>query len=306
MESSTSYETIMRYMTAELRSAMGKVGKGERQQLSEIRLRSCKAAAYVYPDRTSFLTRSGTLTDTPEGAMTVTPADINAIVTGLSRHSLHSCTRELRQGYFVIGGGIRVGVAGTYSDNAEHILREFSGLNFRISREVVGSAEPIYSRLAHSEGGILICGGVNSGKTTVLRDLCRLMGQRRKVTLIDERGEIAAMSGGVPMNEVGVMTDVITGSTRSEGIVSAIRTMSPEYIICDEIATEEDCEAILSAHGCGVRFAATIHAADCRDLKRRLIASRLISGGVFTYAVFLAGSHEPGKIREIRRVYDAD
>lgn len=306
MESSTSYETIMRYVTAELRTAMSKISGEKRQRLSEVRLRSCKPAAYVYPDRTLFLSRDGGLLEKPEGAMTVTPADISAIVSALSRHSLHSFTRELRQGFFVIGAGIRVGVAGTYSDTPEHVLRDFSGLNFRISREITGIAEPIYSRLGQSSSGILICGGVNSGKTTVLRDLCRLTARRRKVTLIDERGEIAAMSGGVPLNDVGIMTDVITGTSRSEGIVSAIRTLSPDYIFCDEIATEEDCGAILSAHGCGVQFAATVHAADCRDLKRRLIAQRLIAAGVFTYAVFLAGSREPGKIREIRRVYDGD
>lgn len=305
MESSTSYDIILRYVPPELRTAMQKVSAEERSRVNEIRIRSCRAVTYVFPERTLFLQRSGQLTEQPDGALTTAPADLNSSVSALSRHSLHSCTRELHQGYFVIGGGIRVGIAGTYSDTQDPVLRDFSGLNFRIAREVKGCAELICDRVGNGRG-ILICGGVNSGKTTVLRDLCRLVSRRYKVTLVDERGEIAAMSGGVPLNDVGIMTDVLTGCTRSSGIVSAIRTLSPDYIFCDEIASEADCAAILSAYGCGVGFAATIHASDCRDLKNRLIASRLTAQGVFSYAVFLAGSHAPGRIREIRRIGDVD
>lgn len=305
MENSTSYDIILRYVPSELRMAMQKVAVDEREKVNEIRIRSCRAVSYVFPERTMFLQRSGKLSDDSDGAFTAAPADINSVVSALSRHSLHSCTRELHQGFFVIGGGIRVGVAGTYSDTSNQVLREFSGLNFRIAREVTGCAELIHNRIGRGKG-ILICGGVNSGKTTVLRDLCRLTSRKYKVTLVDERGEIAAMSGGVPLNDVGVMTDVLTGCSRNTGIVSAIRTLSPDYIFCDEIATDADCDAILSAYGCGVGFAATIHAADCHDLKKRFIASRLISQGVFSYAVFLAGSHAPGKIREIRRIGDVD
>ena len=76
--------------------------------------------------------------------------------------------------------------------------------------------------------------------------------------------------------DIGVMTDVIVGMNRSKGITSALRTLSPDMIFCDEISTEEDAAAILAAHGCGVEFAATIHCTSYDDLMKRRIAADLL------------------------------
>lgn len=149
---------------------------------------------------------------------------------------------------------------------------------------------------------MLICGGVNSGKTTMLRDYCRLCGKRFKVSLIDERNEISASVSGQPYMDIGVMTDVFVGTKRSDGINSAVRTLSPDMIFCDEISTFEDTEAIIRGYGCGVRFAATLHAENYNDLLKRSVAQPLISAGVFDYAVFLGRSENFYGIKEIRRL----
>jgi len=284
---------------------MGAVPLSERAMLSEVRLRCGRPAAFTYPDGSRYLTHSGHLTMCAGNTecITVKPETLTAAVDALCSYSVHSRSRELREGWFVLPGGVRVGVTGTSSETAEGTLRDYSSLNFRIAREVRGCAEEIFRRCGY-RAGILVCGGVNSGKTTVLRDLCRLCGSVCKTALIDERNEIAACSGGLPTSDVGIMTDVLTGCKRSKGILSAVRTMSPEMIFCDEIATPEDAEAILSAHGSGVRFAATIHAGSFEELMTRDIARRLIDAGVFTYAVILRGSGEPSAVSEIRRLGD--
>lgn len=146
---------------------------------------------------------------------------------------------------------------------------------------------------------ILICGGVNSGKTTILRDLCRLSGNCFKVTLIDERNEISATSGGIPENDVGVLTDILINCNRSHGVISAVRTLSPDMIFCDEISTSDDVVAILQAHGCGVKFSATVHAENYENLLKRQTIKVLLENKVFEYAVFL---ENVGKVREIRRL----
>lgn len=73
-------------------------------------------------------------------------------------------------------------------------------------------------------------------KTTVLRDIARILGDTRRVAVVDTRGEIAGVYGGVPALDIGENTDVLNGYSRGEGIMCALRSLSPEVIICDEIA----------------------------------------------------------------------
>ena len=298
MTKSTSYETISLYMMPHVRNAMQAVGENERA-VTEIRLRSGRAVSYIFPDRIKYLTKNGKLVDNYQNSenIIIAATDIKQTVDKLCHFSVHSCTTELREGYFVLKGGIRVGVAGTYSDTAGKTINNFNALNFRVARCVTGCAEKIYERIYGKS--ILICGGVNSGKTTILRDLCRICGNNFKVSLIDERNEISSISGGIPENDVGVLTDVLVGCRRADGIISAVRTLSPDMIFCDEISTSDDSEAILRAFGCGVRFTATVHAENYENLIRRYAIRPLLENGVFEYAVFLEGM---GKIREIRRI----
>lgn len=304
MPKCTSYEIISTYLTPQIRHSMLNVPIEKRKSLSEIRVRSGRAVSFVYPGYIKFLTENGELTSYPENknCTTASADDIAQIVNSLCKYSMHSCSKELREGYFVINGGIRVGAAGTLTETSGGILRDFNALNFRIAREVIGCAEELYNKICNRGGSILICGGVNSGKTTMLRDLCRLCGKRFKISLIDERNEISSAVSGQPCMDIGVMTDVFVGTKRSDGINSAVRTLSPDMIFCDEISTVEDTEAIIKGYGCGVKFVATLHAEDYNDLLRRSVAQPLISAGVFDYAVFLRKSESFYGINEIRRM----
>lgn len=304
MKAEDTYGLICGYIVPELRAAMKKVPEEHLRSLTEIRLYSRRRAAYIYPDKVRYLTNDGRLSASPEDSrcITVTPEQLRAITDALCRYSVHSCSRELREGFFVLGSGVRVGASGSFSQGGEPRLTEITGLNFRISRSIPGCGEELFRITGGCRSSILICGGVNSGKTTLLRDLCRLCGNRMKTVLIDERDEIAALSGGGYSNDIGELTDVISGSGRAEGIAMAIRTLSPEMIFCDEIAGEKDTEAILSGHGSGVRFTATLHAESYDDIFRRKAARPLIESGVFSYAVILEGGSAPSKIREVRRL----
>lgn len=304
MSERTSYEIISTYATHQMREAMLRVPVNKRAELTEVRLRSGRPVSFVFVGGIKFLTRSGGLTSIPENpeCIKVSADDISAVVNALCRYSVHSCRKELTEGYFVIENGIRVGASGTVSETSDGLLRDFNALNFRIAREVIGCAEELFNSVCNDGSGVLICGGVNSGKTTMLRDLCRICSRRYKITLIDERNEISAVRSGQPQLDVGIMTDVIVGMKRSKGIISALRTLSPHMIFCDEIGTEGDAQAILSAHGCGVRFAATIHCESLDDLMRRSAARLLLDAEVFENAVFLGGSGTPFGIKEIRRL----
>lgn len=299
MQECTSYRVIADYLPEKIRNAMLKVSQNQQEKISEIRLFSGRAIAYIYPDKIAYLTTNGLTASFRNSAVISADCnDISRTVDSLAHYSIHSCTRELKQGFFVLRNGVRVGISGIYSSNG--IITEITGLNFRIARNVIGSAERIFDLIFPENAGVLICGNVNSGKTTVLRDLCRLIGNHRKVTLVDERNEISYFHNGTVCNDVGMLTNILVGCRRDDGIISAVRTLSPDYIFCDEISTYEDAEAIMCGIGCGVRFCATVHAESYADLLKRPVAEKIME--VFRYAVFLKGSANPGEIAEIRRI----
>ncbi len=306
MENRTSYDIICSYMPMRLREIMIKVSPHQLSETTEIRLRINRPISYISATKYGYLNQNSEIVPSYfKELITIEKNEIEQILQSLCKYSVHSCSRELSQGFFTIENGIRVGVSGSFASIDTPVLKYVSGLNFRISREITGCAEELFNKVySQNSYSVLICGSVNSGKTTILRDLCRLCGNSYKVTLIDERSEIASAIDGVAQHDIGIQTDLLEGCSRANGIISAIRTLSPQLIVCDEISTFEDCEAILRGQGCGVKFIATAHAESFEDLKSRTLLEPLFKMKVFDYVIFLEGESKPGKVSEVRRLYD--
>lgn len=139
------------------------------------------------------------------------------------------------------------------------------------------------------------------GKTTILRDLVRNIsdGLRINVSVIDERGEIASMYKGVPQNNVGIRTDVLSNLQKNIGMRMVIRSMSPKVIVADEIGNEKDIEAINYALCCGVKGIFTAHGNGLEDLLLNNTMQNLINKKVFERIVVL----DSNKKGEIEKVY---
>ena len=194
------------------------------------------------------------------------------------------------------------------ADGSVTTIRDVSSLNVRVAREVKGCADDIIKRLRlNNLGGLIIAGPPSSGKTTVLRDLIRRLSgfespESLKVCAIDERGELAAMKNGVAQNDVGINTDVLTGYPKSCAMLTAVKTMSPQVIACDEVAAESELEAIAQGANSGIAFIVTVHASGFDELIRRRQVERLIDIGCFETVVMLKGGSEPGKIENVYEV----
>ncbi len=212
--------------------------------------------------------------------------------------AVYSRQNEIATGCIILQGGHRAGICGrAVLDNGAIInITDISSLCIRIAHEVRGCASSLVS-LA-DKGGIIIAGPPCSGKTTVLRDLALTLSAGRNTAMIDERGELAAVYHGVPQLSVGCCCDVVTGFAKAEGMLHAVRCLSPQVMICDEITTVAEAEAVGSAFNSGVTPIVSVHCGSEEELKRREQYKALIKTGAFRQLVILEHG-TPGRIGRI-------
>ena len=267
--------------------------------ICEIRLRAGLPLAVTDSSGSTLVNENGSREYDPQNALHITSEDVRRTFEAVCRYSVHSFQGSIAKGYITLPGGHRAGICGTSVANAEgrtENIRHISSINLRIAREVPGAAEEIAASV-QLPCGVLICGEPGSGKTTVLRDLCRISGDKFPVTLIDEREEIAAVTNGVPANKVGLQTDILSGFLKPEGIMTAVRSMNPRMIFCDEVGGDEDIAALEYAAGCGVKIAAAVHCPDPGRLIMRTRLYRLFSLGALEFAVFVKNRRIEGIVK---------
>lgn len=290
-----------------LKNALMNVGQSEREKITELRLRRSRFFSAVLYGKEYFVTYDGRFMNSSENAVGVSGEDIAYTFGKAFQGSVHSFPREIAQGFITCDGGNRVGFCGTavcdpktYSVTA---VKNVLSVNIRIAREVKGCALPIFKK-AFSEGAssLIIASPPCGGKTTVLRDLARILGESYRVSVIDERGELACVHDGVPQNDIGAHSDVFSGYAKADAVSTAVRVMSPEILICDEIGAKEDLRALEYAVNSGVKLVCTCHACDFDDLKRRPAAGRLIKGKCFDFAAFLGTGSMCGRLTAFYRL----
>lgn len=273
--------------------------------VKEIRFRVGEAVTLNTSNHIYYLTESGRLCASYcDGVLKTDEKDLQEIVFMLCRRSLHTYQDMLVKGYIPLYGGCKAGVGGraVMRDGSIYSVSAFNCVNIRIAREYYGCSETLLEMLEDCTS-YLIIGQPMSGKTTLLRDLCRHYAggdslSPCKVAVIDERDEIASRSFGYSI-DVGANTDVLTLYPKPIGTEIAVRTLSPDIIVLDEIGTEEESRALLSAVNSGVSFIATAHGSSFEEVIRRPNIKSLINAGVFKKAVVLWGSDRPCCIREI-------
>lgn len=305
IDNASAWTKYFSYLSPRLRSAVQSMQQGDIEMLQEIRIRSGRSLAVTVSGREYFLMMSGNLTSYPEQAVKVTRAETEETFRKVCEYSVYSYEREIREGFITLRGGARVGISGTavYDGRRLSGMRDISSLCFRMPRQVHNCAAKLAREtIVRNKGGLLIAGKAGSGKTTILRDLCRILGSSSRVSLIDTRGEIAGTLHGVPQYDTGSHTDVFDGFPRGDGAVMALRAMTPEYIVCDEISTHEEVRALLQVFGCGVNIIASAHAGSFEDLFKRRTLIPLIDSGVFSNAALLGDEMQPGTIISVQRL----
>lgn len=267
------WDAYLNLLPQRMRSEVDRLGS---QTLQELRLRLNLPPELITVDGSLFLDEL------------VTKEDLEFCVNTASRYSPWSAATSA-QGYITAPGGHRIGLCGTaiMSHNEMTGISELSSLCLRVARDFPGVAE----KAALLKGSILILGKPGSGKTTLLRDLIRLKSDRDNgcIAVVDERGELFPKLMGCSSFSAGKRTDILTGCTKKQGIHTILRTMSPTTIAVDEITALEDCNALIHAGWCGVKFLATVHAGSKSDLFSRPIYKPLVKSGLFDHLLILRG-----------------
>ena len=256
-----------------------------RRRVEELRLRSGRPpTAVVGGDELP-------LSQTP-----VDRRDLELTVEIATRASAHTALESVRQGYFTVKGGHRIGLCGSvWTENGQvKNLRCLSSLNIRVAHAVPGCGEEVLPKLFYKGNFLntLLLSPPGGGKTTLLRDLTRLLSGGAKsaplrVGLCDERGEVAALWEGAPQFDVGERTDVLEGCPKAQGLLLLLRGMDPQLLCCDEITDPADCAALEQCGNCGVKLLCTVHAESVEDLLRKPLYRKLLDRGGFERAVIL-------------------
>ncbi len=297
MKQTSCLAQALPYLPQGVRNSIQQLPQHTQDAIQEIRLRMGRPVTLTIQNNEEPL-----LTAAP---ITVNTAMMDSVFKSICEHSVHSYQQEIRRGFITIAGGNRVGISATAVMQQRQLetLRNISGMNFRIASQIIGCGEELHHRtLAQCPGGLLICAPPNGGKTTILRDLCRICGNSSHISVIDERGEIAAMKQGSSPFVLGNQTDVFDGYPKAYGIETAVRVMSPQYLVCDEIGGAEETEAILYMLHTGVHLIATAHLADLKELSHRPQLQRLIDAGAFRYIALLGTGSNCGQILGLRRI----
>lgn len=277
-----TWQETMTFLTGCLPPQVGRLLLLQKEgEIREIRVRA--------EGRVSVLTASGEVTS----AETFGQRQVAQMAEALCEHALYARAEEQRQGFVTLRGGHRMGLCGRVITSGQSIraLREISSFCIRVAGQWYGAADALMPFVMDTNGNIhstLIVGLPGSGKTTMLREVCRcLSAGGARVCVVDERSELAAMHAGVPQLDIGPRTDVLDGCAKEAGLRWLLRSMSPQVLITDELGTAADVQAVCEAAKCGVSVMASLHGRELETALSRGPVYQLAQNRIFTRYVLL-------------------
>ncbi len=233
----------------------------------------------------------------------VTCEDLENIIHKAAEYAIYAVLDQMVKGFITIRGGVRIGIAGELVMERGQVIavKNISSLCIRIPHAVRNCSCAVLPYLFDTKRPVstLIVAPPGAGKTTLLRDLAWQISQKYptlNTLILDERGELAACYQGENQLDVGQNCDVITGGSKAFGFENGLRSLRPDVIITDEIATADDVAMLQRAVRSGVIVIASVHAADLGEVRAKPEMGTLVSQGVFERYVVLRTGEQAGEV----------
>lgn len=265
-------ETVLSFLPEDGRKAAKRAMEKSQKTgavLSEVRLRTARTASL-----TLYL---GGRSENVCFPFFPTEQEMRRIFAAICGGSVYAYEESIREGYVTLGGGIRVGIGGrgVVRGGRIHTLSAVESLVFRLPHRVFGAADKLVSSFRARRRGVLLFAPPGGGKTTLLREFVREISRGEgalRTAVIDTRGELCAF-------ESDSLADILSGYPKAAGAEIAVRTLSPEVLVMDEIGSSE-IETLLSLSSLGVPIVASVHGKDAFEVAAS-DADKLLRRGVF-------------------------
>ncbi len=209
-----------------------------------------------------------------------TRSDIEYSLSRFCKNSVYSYFDFINQGYIPFDNGYRIGVCGNAVLEKNNVINisEVKSLNIRIPCEEINIPTAFLKNLPY-EKSLLVFSGPNIGKTTFLKNAAALLASppfNKRVTVIDCKNEIHSNSihHACPI-------DFFTNYPKYTAIDLAIRNMSPQILICDEIGLNDEIAPLIECRNSGVALICSAHASTTEELFRRENIKKLHKANVF-------------------------
>lgn len=230
--------------------------------------------------------------------------EMDQILNTVCRGSLYAYRDSIVRGYIPLNGGIRVGVVGRAGVEHSRItgIYDINEFSIRLPHPIRVECGEVLSLARH--GSLLIYSPPGVGKTTLLRELARGLSSgvhALRVAVVDSRDELCFGLEGKSL-----LLSLLSGYPRRDGIEIAVRTMNAQAIICDEIGSSDDSDAIIEAQGAGIPLIASAHGSGLREMLSHRGMEELHQRRIFQHYVGITRSGERGFSYNVTEWNDAN
>ena len=244
--------------------------------LYELRIRADKPLRANVGGEDCYLGDRGTSVRAGD-ALLPTMQEVEDIVFAASGYCVYSVAEQIKQGFVTGACGERIGICGSYvyENGGALSIHAVTSVCIRIPHAVEGCAAAVYERcLQDRMRSLLILSPPGEGKTTMLRDLTRLVCERRGLNVLvsDERGELSA-------GDLGATADVVRYADKLTAFTAGIRAMRPDLVVTDELLPE-DYAAVKRAIEGGIFVFASAHLKRVRDVPQKLFERYVVLDGL--------------------------